>query len=167
MANNIHYIAKYQKENTVQVNFRLNKKYDADIIEFLNGLEGLDDTGKATLIKQLIREDMGCECFVREEDVEARDSEEELFTIEEVAASIGTSIERIERWYRWKSEHPEHEYAKLIPGYVRKGPHGQRYWYESAVAELYCFKSYTPKSSGGNKGTGAQGYEDDCNDEAA
>ena len=156
MANNTKHIAKYQKENTIQVNIRLNKKNDADIIDFLNGV---DYTGKATIIKQLIREDIGCECFVREECTEARD-DEELFTIEEVASLIGASVERIDDWYRWKSQYPEHEYAKLIPGFVRRGPHGQRFWYESDVAELYCFRFYTPKNSNGHRTTGKQGYEE-------
>lgn len=55
MNNNMKYIIKYQKENTVQINLRLNKKYDADIIEWLNALEG---KGKVTYLKELIREDM-------------------------------------------------------------------------------------------------------------
>ena len=55
MANNIKYITKYQKANTTQVNVRLSKKYDADIIEQLASLE---DTGKATYIKELIRKDI-------------------------------------------------------------------------------------------------------------
>ena len=55
MTNNVKYIMKYQKENTVQINLRLSKKYDADIIEWLNALE---TKGKATYLKELIREDM-------------------------------------------------------------------------------------------------------------
>ena len=55
MSNNVKYIEKYQKENTIQVNLRLSKKYDADIIEWLNALQ---TKGKATYIKELIREDM-------------------------------------------------------------------------------------------------------------
>ena len=55
MANNIKYIQQYQKDNTVQVNVRLSKKYDADILEWLSRLDGV---GKATYIKKLIREDM-------------------------------------------------------------------------------------------------------------
>ena len=55
MANNVKYIQKYQKENTVQINLRLSKKYDRDIIEWLNALE---TKGKATYLKELIREDM-------------------------------------------------------------------------------------------------------------
>ncbi len=53
MSNNTKYITEYQKENTTQVNFRLSKKYDMDIIDWLS-----DKEAKATYIKQLIREDM-------------------------------------------------------------------------------------------------------------
>ena len=56
MANDIKYITKYQKANTKQINIRLSKKYDADIIEWLDLLG--EDFGKATYIKQLIRDDM-------------------------------------------------------------------------------------------------------------
>ena len=55
MPNNIDYIAKYQKVNTIQINIRLNKKYDTDIIEHLNSL---GDKGKATYIKELIRKEI-------------------------------------------------------------------------------------------------------------
>ena len=58
MANKIKYIQKYQKENTVQINFRLSKKYDADIIEWLNALDEVGTMGKETYIKKLIRDDM-------------------------------------------------------------------------------------------------------------
>ncbi len=59
MANDINYIQQYQKANTVQVNVRLSKKYDADILAHLNSLDGM---GKATYIKELIREDMALRC---------------------------------------------------------------------------------------------------------
>ena len=54
----IAYITKYQKEHTTQVNVRLSKKYDKDIIEWLDGLLDREDIGKATYIKQLIRLDI-------------------------------------------------------------------------------------------------------------
>lgn len=44
---------KYDKENTVQIKMKLNKKTDADIIEFLDGLPN-----KQGLIKHLIREEI-------------------------------------------------------------------------------------------------------------
>lgn len=62
---NISYITRYQKANTTQVNVRLSKKYDADIINWLNSL---GDIGKATYIKKLIREDMERNGFTQAED---------------------------------------------------------------------------------------------------
>ncbi len=62
---NISYITRYQKANTTQVNVRLPKKYDADIINWLNSL---GDLGKATYIKKLIREDMERNGFTQAED---------------------------------------------------------------------------------------------------
>lgn len=59
MSNNVKYIEKYQKDNTIQINLRLSKKYDADIIEWLNILGDMEKMGKATYIKKLIREDIG------------------------------------------------------------------------------------------------------------
>ncbi len=58
MANSIPYITKYQKENTTQVNVRLSKKYDRDILDKLDSLE---DKGKATYSKELIRADIARE----------------------------------------------------------------------------------------------------------
>ena len=62
---NISYITRYQKANTTQVNVRLSKKYDADIINWLNSL---GDLGKATYIKKLIREDMERNGFTQTEN---------------------------------------------------------------------------------------------------
>ena len=58
MANNVKYIAKYQKINTTQVNIRLSKKYDTDVLDKLNSLV---DEGKSTYIKKLIRDDIARE----------------------------------------------------------------------------------------------------------
>ena len=55
MANNVKYIIQYQKENTVQINLRLSRKYDADVIE---ALDNLVDKGKATYLKELVRADI-------------------------------------------------------------------------------------------------------------
>ena len=45
--------AKYDKDNTVQVKLKLNKKTDADIIDFLSRKDN-----KQGYIKDLIRDDM-------------------------------------------------------------------------------------------------------------
>lgn len=52
--NDLSYISKYNKENTVSVNIRMSVRHDADIIHRLNEL----DEPKASYIKRLIREDM-------------------------------------------------------------------------------------------------------------
>lgn len=67
MNKNITYVTKYQKENTIQINVRLSKKYDADIIERLNSL---GDLGKSTYIKQLIRDDMAAKGLSIPDDME-------------------------------------------------------------------------------------------------
>ena len=56
MSNKVKNNIMYQKENTVQINLRFSKKYDADIIDWLNSL---GDKGKATYLKELVRADMG------------------------------------------------------------------------------------------------------------
>lgn len=67
MNKNITYVTKYQKENTIQINVRLSKKYDADIIERLNSLGEL---GKSTYIKQLIRDDMAAKGLIISDNAE-------------------------------------------------------------------------------------------------
>lgn len=67
MNKNITYVTKYQKENTIQINVRLSKKYDADIIERLNSL---GDLGKSTYIKQLIRDDMEAKGLIISDNAE-------------------------------------------------------------------------------------------------
>lgn len=46
----------YNKENTIQLNLRLSKKYDLDLIELLDKVEGLGQA-KADYIKTLMRKD--------------------------------------------------------------------------------------------------------------
>lgn len=41
------------------------------------------------------------------------------FKIEEVAMRVGVSVQTINRWYKFKKEHPEHHISKLIPEYSR------------------------------------------------
>ena len=98
MSNNIKYIAKYQKENTIQVNIRLSKKYDADVI---GKLTSLDNTGKSTYIKRLIREDIAksngevpaevSEENSEQEETPSENEEDKSLTIAELAAAIGSS----------------------------------------------------------------------------
>lgn len=45
--------AKYDQQNTVQLHFKLNKRTDSDVIEWLNSIEN-----KQGYIKELIRADI-------------------------------------------------------------------------------------------------------------
>ena len=168
MSNNIKYIAKYQKANTIQVNIRLSKKYDADVIEKLNSL---DNTGKSTYIKKLIREDIArtngeASSEVHEEnsakeELSSEKADDKSLTVAELAVAIGSSVPTISAWYRWKRENPEHEYAKLLPDFFRVGAHRTRCWHESDVPKLIEFKNSLPQGRNGIMGSVTQRYYKD------
>lgn len=162
MSNNINYIAKYQKANTIQVNVRLSKKYDADIIEKLNSL---DNTGKSTYIKRLIREDIaGASGAELPEENEEPESPAPLYkdvkrlSVAELAVAIGSSVPTISSWYRWKRENPDNDYAKLLPDFVRCGAHRARYWNISDIPRLIEFRNSIPQGRNGIMGSVTQKY---------
>lgn len=161
MSNNIKYIAKYQKANTIQINIRLSKKYDVDVIEKLNSL----GIGKSTYIKQLIRKDLGIECELEdtadEQSEETNADEGKTLTVEELAVTIGKSVPTINSWYRWKKENPEHELAKLLPNFFRVGAHRTRHWHMSDVVRLYEFMNTIPQGRDGIMGSVTQRYYKD------
>jgi hypothetical protein len=49
----LEYVRQYDKENCIRMNFKFNKKTDADILEKLTSVDR-----KQTYIKKLIREDL-------------------------------------------------------------------------------------------------------------
>lgn len=156
MGNNIKYIAKYQKENTIQVNIRLSKKYDTNVIAKLNSL---DNMGKSTYIKRLILADIersNGEGLTEESEVP--DPDDKRLTIAELAVAIGSGTQTITNWYRWKRENPENEYAKLLPDFVRGGAHRTRYWYESDITRILEFKNSIPQGRNGIMGSVTQKY---------
>ena len=169
MTRNITYITKYQKENTTQINLRLSKKYDEDIIYALDGL----DEGKATYIKQLIRKDMerakspserpevheeSVDLKHEEDNKEVRDMTKDFIRVEEMAVRLGISVPTINSWYRFKKENPDNEFAKLIPEFERHGAHRERCWREEDVEKLAFFKSAIPQGRNGIMGSITQRY---------
>lgn len=162
MGNNIKYIAEYQKANTIQVNIRLSKKYDADVIE---KLKSLDNTGKSTYIKRLIREDIARangetlpEETKEQEAPSSEDSEDSRLAVAELAVAIGSSVPTISMWYRWKRQNPDNEYAKLLPDFFRAGAHRTRYWHESDIPGILEFKNSIPQGRNGIMGSVTQKY---------
>ena len=84
--------------------------------------------------------------------------EERLLNVSEVSLLVGASIQTITSWYKWKSLHPDHELAKLIPDYVRVGNRRTRYWKQSDVWALTNFKKTIPQGRNGIMGDVTQQY---------
>lgn len=47
---------RYDKENTIRVSLKLNKRYDADILEYLNNSGNKQGTIKAALREKMAKE---------------------------------------------------------------------------------------------------------------
>lgn len=78
--------------------------------------------------------------------------------IEEVALRIGSSVQTINYWYRWKKLNPENEYAKLLPDYVQDGANQTRYWNSEDIWKLIEFKQKLPHGRKGILGDVTQKY---------
>jgi transposase len=65
--------------------------------------------------------------------------------IEEVAFRVGVSTQTLNRWYKFKKEHPKDKISKLIPAYKKvksKTAMGYvRLWQMEDVQKLIDFKS--------------------------
>lgn len=83
----------------------------------------------------------------------------EKLRIEEVAIFIGTSVNTINSWYRFKKQYPDDEYAKLLPDFQREGgERGIRYWDQTGVEQLIKFKNTRPEGRNGVMGAITQKY---------
>lgn len=84
---------------------------------------------------------------------------ERLLKIEEVAILIGSSVQTINMWYRFKRSEPENEYAKMLPDYIQKGGlRSTRYWTQKDIYKLIEFKQSIPLGRNGVLGTITQKY---------
>ena len=82
----------------------------------------------------------------------------ELINIQTLSFLVGSSIQTISSWYRWKKENPEHELAKLLPEYTKIGNRNTRYWHKDDVWKLIEFKSSIPQGRNGVMGSVTQKY---------
>lgn len=75
----------------------------------------------------------------------------EELTIEQVAVLIGSSINTINMWYRFKNLHPENEFAQILPEFRRAGDtvRGKRYWNKDDLWKLIEFKQVIPQGRAG------------------
>lgn len=85
-------------------------------------------------------------------------SETRLLNVQELSMLIGSSIQTIGSWYRWKDINPDHELAKLIPDYTRIGNRRTRYWKQDDVWKLLEFKQKLPQGRNGIMGEITQKY---------
>lgn len=85
-------------------------------------------------------------------------SEQRLLNVQEVSLLVGTSIQTIGSWYRWKALHVDNELAQLIPDYTRIGNRRTRYWKRDDVWKLLEFKKSLPQGRNGVMGDVTQKY---------
>ena len=81
-----------------------------------------------------------------------------LLNVSEVSLLVGVSVQTVTSWYKWKSLHPDHELAKLIPDYTRIGNRRTRYWKQSDIWALKQFKEAIPQGRNGIMGDVTQKY---------
>ena len=82
-----------------------------------------------------------------------------LLKIEEVAVSLGVSVQTINNWYRFKKENPDDELAKILPEYTQLGTaHRQRFWDKNDIPKMIEFKTRMPRGCKGVMGSVTQRY---------
>lgn len=82
-----------------------------------------------------------------------------LLNVGEVSLLVGSSIQTITSWYKWKSLHPDHELTKFLPDYTRvEGHRRTRYWKKEDVWMLRKFKENITQGRNGIMGDVTQKY---------
>lgn len=69
----------------------------------------------------------------------------------EVCVLLNVSLNTLNKWYRFKTENPEHEFAKYIPEPKREGSgiKAPRYWTQSDIKKLAKFQSHIKRGRNG------------------
>lgn len=81
-----------------------------------------------------------------------------LLNVQEVAVLIGSSVQTIGSWYKWRSLNPTHPLAKMLPDYKRIGNRNTRYWEREDLEKLIKFKGSLPQGRNGVMGSVTQKY---------
>lgn len=81
-----------------------------------------------------------------------------LLKVEEVAVTIGSSVQSINNWYRFKKQNPDNEFAQLLPEYIQQSERMTRYWRDSDIWKLIEFKQSIPQGCKGIMGSVTQKY---------
>ena len=83
---------------------------------------------------------------------------EKLIRAEEVALTVGISVQTINTWYVWKFNNPNHELADLLPDFIQENPRQIRYWRYGDIWKLIEFKKTIPHGRNGILGSVTQKY---------
>ena len=78
--------------------------------------------------------------------------------INKVAMMVDVSILTLNNWYKFKAEHPDNEYSKMLPEFERKDNRGTRYWKSEDIPKLIEFKNKVPHGRNGVLGSVTQRY---------
>ena len=76
-------------------------------------------------------------------------TEKKLLNANEVAVTVGISIQTLNNWYRWKKINPKHELAKLLPKYQQVKGRSARLWQIEDMPKLVEFKQSIPHGRNG------------------
>lgn len=84
-----------------------------------------------------------------------------LWTAKEVADELGCTVSTINFWYRFKREHPDNEFVKELPEFIRLngGERGVRYWKKDDIVGLKLFQKLIPHGRNGILGSVTQKYQ--------
>lgn len=83
---------------------------------------------------------------------------QKLLNVTEVSMQVGSSIQTITAWYKFRMEHPENDLVKLLPDYQHIGNRRTRYWNEADIGRLITFKNSIPQGRNGLMGSVTQKY---------
>ena len=87
--------------------------------------------------------------------------DEKLFTATETACILGIVVPTLNRWYLFKKENPDNEWAQKIPDYIKLSDNekAQRFWKESDIWRLRDFAEHFPRGRNGVMGSVTQRYQ--------
>ncbi len=81
-----------------------------------------------------------------------------MLNVSQVSAMIGTSVQTISSWYKFKKENPNDELSLMLPEFERIGNRRTRYWNKDDIWKLIEFKANIVHGRYGRLGSVTQRY---------
>lgn len=81
-----------------------------------------------------------------------------MLNVSEVSTMIGTSVQTIGSWYKFKKENPDDELSMMLPDFERIGNRKTRYWKKDDIWKLIEFKTNVVHGRYGRLGSVTQRY---------